>query len=77
MPALAGDAVTLRDHRSGLGSEGKPWRIGPGVYGGRDILPGDLLPRDVTSRKLSVRDAGPFFFIRHAGFSIHLPCGTC
>ena len=47
--------------RSGLGGDGKPWRIGTEVYGGRD-----LLPRDVISRKLSVPNADRIFFIRHA-----------
>ena len=40
--------------RSGLGGDGKPWRIGTEVYGDRDIL-----PRDVISRKLSVPNAEP------------------
>ena len=47
--------------RSGLGGDGKPWRIGTAVYGDRDIL-----PRDVISRKLSVPNAERIFFIRHA-----------
>jgi carbamoyl-phosphate synthase large subunit len=54
--------------RSGLGGEGKPWRIGTEVYGNRDIL-----PRDVISRKLSVPNAERIFFVRHAlraGFTI-------
>jgi carbamoyl-phosphate synthase large subunit len=54
--------------RSGLGGDGKPWRIGTEVYGDRDIL-----PRDVISRKLSVPNAERIFFIRHAlraGFTI-------
>ena len=38
--------------RSGLGGDGKPWRIGTEVYGDRDIL-----PRDVISRKLRVPNA--------------------
>jgi carbamoyl-phosphate synthase large subunit len=40
---------SLEIGRSGLGGDGKPWRIGTEVYGDRDIL-----PRDVISRKLSV-----------------------
>ena len=40
---------------------GKPWRIVTEVYGGRDIL-----PRDVISRKLSLPNAERIFFIRHA-----------
>ncbi len=47
--------------RSGLGGDGKPWRIGTEVYGDRDIL-----PRDVISRKLGVPNAERIFFIRHA-----------
>jgi hypothetical protein len=47
--------------RSGLGGDGKPWRIGTEVYGDRDIL-----PRDVISRKLSVPNAERVFFIRYA-----------
>jgi carbamoyl-phosphate synthase large subunit len=54
--------------RSGLGGDGKPWRIGTEVYGDRDIL-----PRDVISRKLSVPNAERISFIRHAlraGFTL-------
>ena len=59
---------SLEIGRSGLGGDGKPWRIGTDVYGDRDIL-----PRDVISRKLSVPNAERIFFIRHAlraGFTI-------
>ncbi len=59
---------SLEIGRSGLGGDGKPWRIGTEIYGDRDIL-----PRDVISRKLSVPNAERIFFIRHAmraGFSI-------
>ena len=59
---------SLEIGRSGLGGDGKPWRIGNEVYGDRD-----LLPRDVISRKLSIPNAERIFFIRHAfrgGFSI-------
>src|SRR5512146_2437276 len=59
---------SLEIGRSGLGGDGKPWRIGTDVYGDRDIL-----PRDVISRKLSVPNAERIFFIRHAlraGFSV-------
>jgi carbamoyl-phosphate synthase large subunit len=52
---------SLEIGRSGLGGDGKPWRIGTEVYGDRD-----LLPRDVISRKLSVPNAERIFFIRHA-----------
>ncbi len=59
---------SLEIGRSGLGGDGKPWRIGTEVYGDRDML-----PRDVISRKLSVPNAERIFFIRHAlraGFTI-------
>jgi len=59
---------SLEIGRSGLGGDGKPWRIGNEIYGDRDIL-----PRDVISRKLSVPNAERIFFIRHAlraGFTI-------
>src|SRR5580698_8530450 len=59
---------SLETGRSGLGGDGKPWRIGTEVYGDRDIL-----PRDVISRKLSVPNAERIFFIRHAlraGFTV-------
>src|SRR5215470_15350395 len=52
---------SLEIGRSGLGGDGKPWRIGNEVYGDRDIL-----PREVISRKLSVPNAERIFFIRHA-----------
>jgi carbamoyl-phosphate synthase large subunit len=59
---------SLEIGRSGLGGDGKAWRIGTEVYGDRDIL-----PKDVISRKLSVPNAERIFFIRHAlraGFTI-------
>jgi carbamoyl-phosphate synthase large subunit len=59
---------SLEIGRSGLGGDGKPWRIGTEIYGDRDIL-----PRGVISRKLSVLNAERIFFIRHplrAGFTI-------
>jgi carbamoyl-phosphate synthase large subunit len=52
---------SLEIGRSGLGGDGKPWRIGTEVYGDRDIL-----PRDVISRKLGVPNAERVIFIRHA-----------
>src|SRR6266404_3034017 len=52
---------SLEIGRSGLGGDGKPWRVGTEVYGDRDIL-----PRDVISRKLSVPNAERICFIRHA-----------
>jgi len=59
---------SLEIGRSGLGGDGKPWRIGTDIYGDRAIL-----PRDVITRKLSVPNAERVFFIRHAlraGFTI-------
>jgi len=59
---------SLEIGRSGLGGDGKPWRIGVDVYGDRDVL-----PRDVISRKLTVPNCERVFFIRHAmraGFSV-------
>lgn len=59
---------SLEIGRSGLGGDGKPWRIGTELYGDCDIL-----PRDVIVRKLSVPNAERVFFIRHAfraGFSV-------
>ena len=59
---------SLEIGRSGLGGDGKPWRIGTELYGDRDIL-----PRDLISRKLSVPNAERIFFIRHAlryGFTL-------
>jgi carbamoyl-phosphate synthase large subunit len=59
---------SLEIGRSGLGGDGKPWRIGTHSYGDREILPKDLI-----SRKLSSPNAERIFFIRHAfraGFSI-------
>jgi carbamoyl-phosphate synthase large subunit len=59
---------SLEIGRSGLGGDGKPWRIGTEVYGDREIL-----PRDLISRKLSVPNAERIFFIRHAlraGFTV-------
>ncbi len=53
---------SLEIGRSGLGGDGKPWRIGTEVYGDRDIL-----PRDVISRKLiPPRRDDRIVFIRHA-----------
>jgi hypothetical protein len=34
---------SLEIGRSGLGGDGKPWRIGTEVYGDRDILPPDVI----------------------------------
>ena len=59
---------SLEIGRSGLGGDGKAWRIGTEVYGDRDIL-----PRELITRKLTVPNAERIFFIRHAmraGFSL-------
>ena len=59
---------SLEIGRSGLGGDGKPWRIGAEVYGDRDVL-----PHKIITRKLSVPNAERVFFLRHAlraGFSI-------
>ena len=59
---------SLEIGRSGLGGDGKAWRIGNEVYGDRAIL-----PREVITPKLSAPNAERVFFIRHAlwaGFSI-------
>jgi carbamoyl-phosphate synthase large subunit len=59
---------SLEIGRSGLGGDGKPWRVGQETYGDREIL-----PREVISRKLTVPNAERVFFIRHAlraGFTI-------
>jgi carbamoyl-phosphate synthase large subunit len=59
---------SLEIGRSGLGGDGKPWRVGNDLYGDRDIL-----PRDLIARKLSVPNAERVFFIRHAfraGFTV-------
>ena len=39
---------SLEIGRSGLGGDGKPWRIGTEVYGDRDILPKDVISRKLT-----------------------------
>jgi carbamoyl-phosphate synthase large subunit len=52
---------SLEIGRSGLGGDGKPWRIGTEVYGDRDVL-----PREVITRKLTVPNAERIFFVRHA-----------
>jgi carbamoyl-phosphate synthase large subunit len=59
---------SLEIGRSGLGGDGRPWRVGTELYGDRDIL-----PRDLITRKLSVPNAERIFFIRHAlraGFGV-------
>ena len=59
---------SLEIGRSGLGGDGKPWRVGTEVYQDRAIL-----PRDLISQKLSRPNAERIFFIRHglrAGFTV-------
>jgi carbamoyl-phosphate synthase large subunit len=59
---------SLEIGRSGLGGDGKPWRVGEKVYGDRDVL-----PRDLITRKLSVPNAERIFYVRHAlraGFTL-------
>ena len=59
---------SLEIGRSGLGGDGKAWRVEEALYGDRDIL-----PRDLITRKLTSPNAERVFFIRHAlraGFSI-------
>jgi carbamoyl-phosphate synthase large subunit len=59
---------SLEIGRSGLGGDGKPWRVGTQLFGDRAIL-----PRDVITTKLSVPNSERIFFIRHAmraGFTI-------
>jgi carbamoyl-phosphate synthase large subunit len=52
---------SLEIGRSGLGGDGKPWRVGADLHGDRDTL-----PRDLITRKLSVPNAERIFYIRHA-----------
>ena len=52
---------SLEIGRSGLGGDGKGWRLGDKVYGDRDVL-----PREIISQKLSVPNGERVFFIRHA-----------
>jgi len=59
---------SLEIGRSGLGGDGKPWRVGVEIFGDRDIL-----PREVIRQKLVSPNAERIFFIRHAmraGFSV-------
>jgi carbamoyl-phosphate synthase large subunit len=59
---------SLEIGRSGLGGDGRSWRVGDKVFQDRE-----LLPRELITRKLSVPNAERIFFIRHAlraGFSL-------
>jgi carbamoyl-phosphate synthase large subunit len=59
---------SLEVGRSGLGGDGKPWRVGAEVFGDRD-----LLPREVITKKLVTPNAERIFYIRHAlraGFTV-------
>ena len=54
--------------RSGLGGDGKNWRIGGETYGDREIL-----PREIVIQKLTTPNAERIFYLRHglrAGMSI-------
>lgn len=60
---------SLEVGRSGLGGDGKPWRIGNEIYGDRDIL-----PREIIIQNLTRPNAERIFFIRHAfraGFNVN------
>ncbi len=52
---------SLEIGRSGLGGDGKPWRIGAEMIGDREVFPKELI-----NRKLSVPNAERVFFLRHA-----------
>jgi len=59
---------SLEIGRSGLGGDGKPWRIGAEMIDDRAIF-----PRDLINRKLTVPNAERVFFLRHAfraGYSV-------
>jgi carbamoyl-phosphate synthase large subunit len=59
---------SLEIGRSGLGGDGKAWRVGADYYPDRGPM-----PRELITRKLSVPNADRIFFIRHAmrnGFSL-------
>ncbi|HBU59782.1 MAG TPA: carbamoyl-phosphate synthase large subunit [Verrucomicrobiales bacterium] len=54
--------------RSGLGGDGKNWRIGGETYGDREIL-----PREIVIQKLTTPNAERIFYLRHglrAGMSV-------
>ena len=54
--------------RSGLGGDGKNWRIGGETYGDREIL-----PHDIVIQKLTTPNAERIFYLRHglrAGMSV-------
>jgi carbamoyl-phosphate synthase large subunit len=55
---------SLEIGRSGLGGDGKPWRIGTEVYG-------EILPCDVISRKLSAQRRTHLFHPSRAAGRIH------
>ncbi len=59
---------SLEIGRSGLGGDGKPWRIGAEMVDDRAIF-----PRDLIHRRLGVPNADRVFFLRHAfraGFTL-------
>jgi hypothetical protein len=43
---------SLEIGRSGLGGDGKPWRVGSEVFGDRDILPRELITRKLLEGAL-------------------------
>ena len=54
--------------RSGLGGDGKNWRIGGETYGDREVL-----PREIVIQKLTTPNAERIFYLRHglrAGMSV-------
>ena len=62
---------SLEIGRSGLGGDGKPWRIGTEVYGDRDILP--RAPESFRGKLIPPSRDERIFFFRHAlraGFTI-------
>ena len=59
---------SLEIGRSGLGGDGKPWRIGADLLDDREVFPKELI-----TRKLTLPNAERVFYIRHAfraGFTL-------
>jgi len=52
---------SLEIGRSGLGGDGRPWRVGAEVYNDRETF-----PRELITRKLAIPNAERVFFLRHA-----------
>jgi carbamoyl-phosphate synthase large subunit len=55
---------SLEIQRSGLGGDGRPWRLGTQVYSDRSAP--DEIPDDVLKAKLTRGNAERIFFLRHA-----------